>query len=321
MQTVCPNCRHTYQNDIHSICPPCYEDNAKCPMPVMLSSTIHLPSNCSSGMGTNCKVNINATYDISISKPQQRLRNLLSSGSFIRDNAEHDKASTDKSKSKSPKDMHSPTASLSFLLPPSIFTSCRAFSILEENSFCSSEDDLKRIAMSQKYLKISGFYHQQLSWKEARNLLMPTKIGTFLVRDSSDSKYLYSLSIQTKCGPTSIRIHYAKGEFRLDSDQNMVQYMPKFPCIIKLIQFYIDSTKKKPLKCSYDENQIWIDCLGSIYSHIVVSKPLYTKNFFPSLKHLSRLCINKHLLDTNLRTVVPAPSFVVNILQEYPYKY
>ncbi|XP_065219708.1 suppressor of cytokine signaling 3-like isoform X2 [Planococcus citri] len=321
MQTVCPNCRHTYQNDIHSICPPCYEEK----MPVVLSSTIHLPSNCSSGMSTNCKVNINATYDISLSNKnkQQRLRHLLTSGSIIRDNSENDKTSSDKStcKSKSSKDVHSPTASLSFLLPPSIFASCRAFSILEENSFYNSEDDLKRIAMSQKYLKTSGFYHQQLTWKEARKLLMPTPVGTFLVRDSSDCKYLYSLSVQTKCGPTSIRIHYSKGEFRLDADQSMVQYMPKFPCIIKLIQFYIDSTKKLPLKCLYDENQIWIDCLGLIYSQIVVNKPLYAKNYFPSLKHLSRLCINKHLLDPNLTTVVPAPSFVVNYLQEYPYKY
>lgn len=341
MQTVCPNCRHTYQNELHSACPPCYEEKMKCPIPVVVSSTIHLPSNCSTG-GTNCKVNISAAYDLSLSK-QQRLRNILSGGSITCNENSLDKDNVVgvdgggggcggvggvgvlNSNNKKHKDAHSPTASLSFLLPPvSLFASCNAFSILDEklmNSFYSSEDDLKRIATSQKYLKESGWYHQRLSWKDAIELLMPTPVGTFLIRDSSDCKYLYSLSVQTKCGPTSIRIHYSNGEFRLDSDNKVAKFMPKFNCLIKLIQFYIDSTKKLPLRCLHDENQIWIDCLGLIYSQIVVSKPLHAKSNFPSLKHLSRLCINKHLIDSNLRTVLPAPSFVINYLQEYPYKY
>lgn len=319
MQTTCPNCRHTYQNDLHSICQPCYGEKLECSMPVVLSSKIHLPSGCPPG--NDCQVNISATYDVTLTK-QQRLRNFLSGGSIIRQS----KNSHDKSDNmKTPKDMHSPTASLSFLLPPvSLFASCNAFSILDEkltDSFYSTEEDLKRIAASQKLLKMSGWYHQQLSWKDAMNLLMPTPVGTFLVRDSSDCKYLYSLSVQTKSGPSSIRIHYSKGEFRLDCDQNVAKFMPKFTCLMKLIQYYVDSTKKRPLACLYDENQIWIDCLGLIYSQIVLTKPLYVKGNVPSLRHLSRLCINKHLVDPNLRTVVPAPSFVANYLQEYPYKY
>lgn len=322
---TCPNCRHNYQDDVHLTCPLCYSEKTINHSMPAISSKIHFPTGCSST--SSCPINL---YDLPLSKQkQQQLKRLLSGGTVTDDKENSDNNSVLEKLNiwkKQAENNVSPTASLSFILPPvSLFASCNTFSVLDNkfsNSFYNSEEDLRKVVMSQKYLKISGWYHQRLSWKSAIELLMPTTVGTFLVRDSSDSKYLYTLSVQTKCGPTSIRIHYSKGEFRLDADDNVANLMPKFTCLMKLIQNYIDWTKSLPLKCSFEnENPTWVHCMGKIYSQIVLTKPIHSKNYFPSLKHLSRLCINRHLIDSSFRSVLPAPSYVVNYLQEYPFKY
>ncbi len=314
MLTICPNCRHPYENLPHSACQPCYKEKIRGSKPMGLSSKLNLPT-----LAIDSSFDFDEFQICSAKQKQHRLRKFLSGGSVVRTE------STDKTRQKPNDNGHSPTSSLSFIIPPeSLFAACDKLRIIDEklsNSFYTSEDDLHKIAESQNLLKQSGWYHPKLSWKSAIELLMPTPVGTFLVRDSSDSNYLYSLSIQTKCGPTSIRIHYSKGEFRLDADHNVSNYLPKFPCLIKLIQYYVDLTKNLPLMCKQDdENQNWLNFLGEVFSQIVISRPLYNKGHVPSLKHLSRLCVNQNLVDANFRSVLPAPSFVISYLDKYPYK-
>ncbi|XKL67151.1 hypothetical protein PGB90_010571 [Kerria lacca] len=312
MLAICPNCRHIYQNELYSACLSCYSQEVCCVKPCK----INLSSNCNAG--TKCNVNFNTVNESSLLKQKQRIRKLLSGGTVVGNNE------GDKNREKSNNLKNSPSGSLSFILPTvSLFSSCNALSRIDEKySFLNSEEDFQRLATAQKLLKLSGWYHQKLTWKSAMNLLMPTPVGTFLIRDSSDSNYLYSLSIQTKCGPSSIRIHYSKGEFRLDADHNMAKFMPKFPCLMKLIQSYTELTKHLPLICKQeDEKQKLINCIGILISQIVIIKPLHTKDYFPSLKHLSRLCINRNLVDSKFMSVLPAPAFVINYLQEYPYKF
>lgn len=66
------------------------------------------------------------------------------------------------------------------------------------------------------------------------------QIGTFLVRDSSDARYLYALSLQTDKGPTSVRIHYSSSGFRLDaSNTGMADHLPRFRTVLDLVDHYV----------------------------------------------------------------------------------
>lgn len=70
------------------------------------------------------------------------------------------------------------------------------------------------------------------------------QIGTFLVRTSSNPKFLFSLSVQTERGPTSVRLHYVNGYFRLEAQPHLYNAMPAFPNVIDLIQYYVDEFKR-----------------------------------------------------------------------------
>lgn len=316
---ICPYCRHTYHDHLHATCPSCYQDET-------VSSEHHL----SASNDADVLVNL---YDFAMSKQEHyRWRQLLCGGSVIfhNDDLKFDDSKTEKDASAKQQSNEvgdnsvlSPTTSLSFILSPmpSAFGSLKPGDQTRGCDLFNSEEDLLRIAESQRLLKLSGWYHRGLSWKEAIDLLMPTLVGTFLLRDSSDSNYLYSLSVQTKCGPTSLRIHYSNGDFRLDADQPVAHQLPKYPCIIKLIQKYIESTRNKPLECSHENDEASMKQRSPIYSEIVLTKPLNTKENFPSLKHLSRLCVNKHLLDPSFRDVLAAPSYVIAYLNEYPFHF
>lgn len=302
MIAVCPNCRHSYQNDLHSVCQPCYDDRTLYNKQTILSAKTRY-------LGPTC--------DVSMTKQKlQRNRKFTSNSGNMRNNEDLPTDKTSNKKDDADDDQrveidHSPTPSLSFIIEPS--------KEIEKRSI--NENELMPIVKTQKYLKMSGWYHGQLTWKAAMTLLMPTSVGTFLVRDSSDPNYLYSISVQTKCGPTSLRLYYGEGEFRLDADHIVAKYLPKFACLIELIQFYVESTKQLPIRCRQDnENQNWTNCVGEIFSNIVVSKPLYAKDNFPSLKHLARLCINRNLVDPSFVSVLSAPLNVRKYLEEYPYK-
>lgn len=211
---------------------------------------------------------------------------------------------------------------LSLLIPPpaSVYTLSKADQRLSE-SFYSSEDDLRIITESQQLLRLSGWYHPRLSWPQASEILMHAPVGTFLLRNSSDINHLYSLSVQTKCGPTSIRIHYAKGWFRMAGSGEEAKQLPKFPCIMQLVQHYADRTKKLPMPCTPDENHNWQNVGGPpTTTPIVLRKPKYTDGQVPSLKHLSRLCINRNIKDSSFLPMLQAPSFIINYLTEYPFK-
>lgn len=162
-------------------------------------------------------------------------------------------------------DSVTPTSVVSFVIPQSASSSdFAAYSVeldrllkktVRNFALSTSEQDLQRLTSSLTYLQLSGWYHRGLSWKDAICLLMSSTVGTFLVRDSSDSQFFYSLSIQTKCGPTSIRIYYHNGEFRLDAEPHVAKFMPRFSCVLKLIQYYVESTKTRPLRCFQNESQ------------------------------------------------------------------
>lgn len=186
----------------------------------------------------------------------------------------------------------------------------------------SPEADLCRISHCIENLKVSGYYYEGLSWQQATLLLQNTKVGTFLVRDSENANYLFALSVQTERGPTSIRIGYEHGKFRLDSEDALICFMPLFDCVVDLIEHYMELSQNS--KNSYC---VWLDLTGGHDVPIRLYKPLY--NRVHRLTHLCRLRLVKLLKDRvpcnhiartiDERSVPDIPVTLREFLREYPH--
>jgi hypothetical protein len=162
-----------------------------------------------------------------------------------------------------------------------------------------------------------------MSADEGTQLLQNTVPGTFLIRDSSDPKYYFSLSMQrgvkvlggtdncneADIGPTSIRIHFVNGKFQLDAEDRIRNIMPEFSNVVDLVQHYVMKSvcdlQPLPEKSALiDTNEVfqnaasqtlWVDSSGKFYQTIFLSYPLYKKDQTLTLSHICRLSINKSI--------------------------
>ena len=91
----------------------------------------------------------------------------------------------------------------------------------------SCDTDYERLGRSMHGLMEGCFYYQDLDSNGARALLERAPEGTFLVRDSSDSRFLFSLTVKTERGATSVRIQYQRGFFQLDCEDQMKRKLPR----------------------------------------------------------------------------------------------
>uniref|UniRef100_A0A1B6JB10 Uncharacterized protein n=1 Tax=Homalodisca liturata TaxID=320908 RepID=A0A1B6JB10_9HEMI len=296
--TTCPKCQHNFP--LPSPC--CQAD------PLVVSATLHLPS---TSTPATCTMTVSA----------RRVQVGMTGGGIVQDSSGDSlilqKGITSKSSSSSGGKLivnsqqspePSPSVPIAFVIP----------SIPSRWSFPPPDTDLERLSSTMKALRNSGWYYEGLSWQESAALLMPTSPGTFLVRDSSDPRFLFSLSVQTERGPTSVRLHYHEGNFRLDAAPKLVPVMPVFQCVVRLVEYYVSVTNRKSDR-SKSKEQVWIDCSGQTYSSILLTKPLLQKGKFPTLQHLARLAINR-LGQTGYH--VPThelPETLHRYIAEYPY--
>lgn len=211
----------------------------------------------------------------------------------------------------------SPSVPLAFVLPP--FSPIIPSTPIQDPR---PEADLKRLSDIVRALRLSDWYYEGISYQQSQELLKDKPIGTFLVRESSDPHYLFSLSVQTERGPTSVRLHYVSGYFRLDAQSHIQSTMPLFPSVIELIEYYVAQCK------AMSGAQVWVDAKGKVYSSIFLDRPLRKTDTAPSLKHLARLAVHKAIHKSGrpkLPLLPPAytqlelPKSVTNYLAEYPY--
>lgn len=192
------------------------------------------------------------------------------------------------------------------------------------------DDDLRVLSKNIHLLELCGYYYGNLSWMDASHILKQSKVGTFLVRDSEHHSYLYALSVQTKRGPTSCRIEYLNGRFRLDSSEDLADKMPRFNSVPDLIDHYIHLTQNLPRKnCNKEMAPVWLDMdeENSMDVPVQIYKPLY-KNV-RSLQHLCRVSMVKlqkerHPSAAFCRTIDEQeyeflPTMIKDYLKEYPY--
>ena len=150
------------------------------------------------------------------------------------------------------------------------------------SSSSSNASERLDLEMTRLELQQCSWYHGSITWLQADQLLENKSEGTFLLRDSQYPGCLYSLSIQrAKLGPTSIRIYFSQGRFRLDSEGAIRNIMPTFPSIVDLVEYYMrrDRLYTNPGELEPD-----------IKTKIDLRKPLLKSP--PSLAHMCRLSIN-----------------------------
>lgn len=170
------------------------------------------------------------------------------------------------------------------------------------------------LTLNKYLLEQCGFYYGAMNWNQSTELLRNTSEGTFLVRDSSDSRFLYTLSVQRtpEDGPTSVRIHFANGKFYLDADEQIEDLMPKFDSVLDLINHYCNLSQNNCAK-----SHIWIDNKGHFYSPICLKKPL--KKDVPMLSHVARLAVHQSMKSQDLLPELNLPNQINNFLVKYPH--
>ncbi|XP_002733293.2 suppressor of cytokine signaling 2-like [Saccoglossus kowalevskii] len=183
-----------------------------------------------------------------------------------------------------------------------------------------TQHDLDKLVDTLEILRYSCWYHGAMSSREARKKLSYSPTGTFLVRDSQDPKHLFSLSVKTPRGTTSVRIEYTHhGKFRLDADQSVREKAPSFDCVVKLIAFYMNGEKRTT--CNNVGKQLyWLEPSGRKDTPVKLVLPL--KADVPTLQHMCRLSINRSLpkdLPEHYVCRLPLPTKLKLFLNQYPY--
>jgi hypothetical protein len=180
----------------------------------------------------------------------------------------------------------------------------------------SSDANLKR---AYHLLAEAHCYYGNLSMEAARAKLRPMAEGTFLLRDSSDPRFLFSLSVKTKRGVTAVRIAYDSdsGNFTLDCERDMALRMPVFSCILVLLQFYTQLTRSTRHRSN--GMCVFLESSGRRDTAVVLSHPLV--HSVAPLKCLARKKLNAMLSEEQRRKLLLfMPPRIEQFMKDYPYR-
>ncbi|KAK2859252.1 hypothetical protein Q5P01_003872 [Channa striata] len=179
-----------------------------------------------------------------------------------------------------------------------------------DNTSRAVESDESRIALAMKDLKNTGWYWGSLTANEAKEILQDASEGTFLVRDSSQRDYLFTISAMTSAGPTNLRIEYKHGKFKLDSVFPVKPKLKQFDSVVHLVEHYVhlSRTSDKVANCQ----SAAATPNGTV--QLLLTKPVYMAT--PSLQHLCRIAINRR---TRQVQDLPLPSRLKDYLTDYAY--
>ena len=138
-------------------------------------------------------------------------------------------------------------------------------------------------------------------------------------------RYLFSLSVMTVRGPTSIRLIFSRGCFRIETSGII---SPRSPCVVSLMvrmaylarnsaqQPITEQSENAPTPVPKNQGHEEVTTgapkiNGPIRKAALLQKPLFCK--VPTLKHLSRVAVNKF----NLRNLTS--DSLCEYIHQYPY--
>ncbi|XP_032393813.1 suppressor of cytokine signaling 3-like [Etheostoma spectabile] len=172
----------------------------------------------------------------------------------------------------------------------------------------TSKTQYQMVVATLHKLQESGFYWGAITGKEANAMLATETTGTFLIRDSSDNRHLFALSVKTASGTKNLRIQCDTSSFYLQTDPKNIQSVPHFDCILKLVHFYMPQSKGN----TRSGNTYYIYSGGEKIP-LELIKPLPC--ILSTLQHLCRKTVNGHLDISSQRDQLPHP--LKEFLQEY----
>ncbi|XP_067881989.1 suppressor of cytokine signaling 3-like [Heterodontus francisci] len=161
--------------------------------------------------------------------------------------------------------------------------------------------DFGRVESALERLEASGFYWAALSGGEARSRLAGQRVGTFLLRDSSDPRHLFTLSVRTEAGITNLRVRQrrgpgAGGSFYLEAEGSSgpggggggAVATATYNCVVRLVDHYVRLSGEagKELCCRGDGG-------GQQLVPLVLRRPLLCK--VPALQDLCRRALDLRL--------------------------
>ncbi|CAL8405159.1 unnamed protein product [Arctogadus glacialis] len=193
----------------------------------------------------------------------------------------------------------------------------------------AGDSDENRIASAMKDLKNTGWYWGSLTAHEAKEILHDAPEGAFLVRDSSQRDYLFTISAMTSAGPTNLRIEFKDGQFKLDSVVLIKPKLRQFDSVVLLVEHYVQLSRSSSSKAggrggaktgggaaaaaaAADNPPAAPAPSGTV--QLLLTKPVYTAA--PALQHLCRVSINR-----SARSVrdLPLPNRLKDYLTDYAY--
>ncbi|CAL8323053.1 unnamed protein product [Lota lota] len=190
----------------------------------------------------------------------------------------------------------------------------------------AGDSDENRIASAMKDLKNTGWYWGSLTAHEAKEILHDSPEGTFLVRDSSQRDYLFTISAMTSAGPTNLRIEFKDGKFKLDSVVLIKPKLRQFDSVVLLVEHYVQLSRNSS-KASVSgagakaeggaANPPAASASSTTPSgtvQLLLTKPVYTAA--PALQHLCRVSINR---STRNVQDLPLPNRLKDYLTDYAY--
>ncbi|XP_046894830.1 suppressor of cytokine signaling 3a [Hypomesus transpacificus] len=162
-------------------------------------------------------------------------------------------------------------------------------------------------------LQESGFYWGSISGKEANAMLASEATGSFLIRDSSDNRHFFTLSVKTASGTKNLRIQCDSATFFLQTDPKSILAVPHFDCILKLVHHYMPPSKGASCGGNTRGGSSYYIYSGGEKIPLELLKPLSTS--MSTLQHLCRKTVNGHLDISTKRDQLPHP--LKEFLQDY----
>ncbi|XP_057710775.1 suppressor of cytokine signaling 2 [Corythoichthys intestinalis] len=181
---------------------------------------------------------------------------------------------------------------------------CQSSDAVESDA--PSDPERRRVASAVKELENAGWYWGALTATEAKEVLRDASEGTFLVRDSSQRDYLFTISAVTSAGPTNLRVRFDGAKFKLDSVLLVRPKLKQFDSVVHLVEHYVQLSRSAARARSAEAPN------GTV--PLLLTRPAYLA--VPPLQHLSRVAINRR---TRRVRDLPLPDRLKDYLSDYLY--
>ena len=152
-----------------------------------------------------------------------------------------------------------------------------------------------------RQLKLCGWYWGELSTDQADTILQSADDGSFILRDSNDVCHLFTLSLKAHNMVISVRVHFSRGLFKLDSS---VEDSPSFNSVVDLINYYL-----------LDYQKFCVDVPGFGEVMVTLKHPILKEAL--SLQDLCRIVIVRLLKDPQKIDTLPLPLHLKRYLLEF----